>query len=112
MNKVEIKLKYDLDKVADVLHDYYSMSLPAETLEKIVAENTRLLTEFAEGAYTDTMVREDLIDAVISYYNKLDEACIKNWPMYKDSKEYSEKFYADWKVAVEKMGGQTFWNNG
>lgn len=85
---------------ADVLHDYYHMTVPFTLLKCVLEENPDLAQEVKDGGVRDTCQREILVDAVLRKIG------VRSWPIYGEGTEVAEEFFKDAQDALSKVGGR------
>jgi len=73
-------------EVAERLNGYYGTAITTKMLQRIVTD-PYLLVEIAEGTYSDTSPREELIELLS------DSIVGLSWPLFGTSHEKTEEFY-------------------
>lgn len=85
----------------DVFADYYGVQMTLEQCVEVVKTNKTLAADlYVSNSAGDTCTREYLIDAFVQMIMGKGRC----WPCNMDGREKSEKFFADFAVAVEKAG--------
>ena len=97
---VSIGTDEQLMPAADVLHDYYGIEIPHETLVGLLQENLDLAMEVFTGGICDTCQRELLIDALLRKINAPD------WPCNGDGPEVFNSFISILSERLERVGGK------
>lgn len=86
----------DRKGVRDIVHDYMGLDLTDQQLDELCS-NPRVVAEVTEWGTFDTQTRER-ITAVLT-----EKIVGRAWPMYGDTQEYKDAFYADFeRLAPEK----------
>lgn len=80
----------DRKDIRDIVHDDMGLDLTDQQLDELCS-NPRVVAEVVEWGTFDTQTRER-ITAVLTE-KILGEG--RDWPMYGDTKEYKDAFYAD-----------------
>lgn len=88
-----------------MFNDYFNISnIPLEMYKKMVYSDFSLLFEIYCNAERDTAVRDVAIDALLKIIGS------KPWPMYGNSKEYTDEFFENLPKLIEKSNsGIQFW---
>ncbi len=81
-----------LNEVCECINGWYGTIITPEILEKHITDAT-LIVEIYEDTYSDTCVRERIIDAIVRPLVGME------WPINADSSEYSQEFFAKAKAA-------------
>ena len=104
MYKIDECLSLPQEVVQDavrVFAEYYGVQMTPEQCVEVIKTDKMLAADlYTSGGAGDTCTREYLIDAFIPMI--MGEG--RYWPTNGDGKEKSEKFFADYAVAVEKAG--------
>ena len=100
---LKFSIEVDCEPAADVLSDYFGVTLPEEYLVSVIKKSGTLIGELADGSIGDTAARDYLIEAVVR------ELGGKNfrgfWPMYGTPKDEADRFYEWFAAAVVGVGG-------
>ena len=94
---IDVKDKY-IDDSVQMLHDYFRVTVTKKYLARLLKKDVRLLCEVADGAVTDTYVRDMFIDTIT------EDMGVNHWPSNGDSNEYSKRFYKKFAVECKKRG--------
>lgn len=90
----------EVEPAADVLYDYYGITVPTDLLKEVFATDLDLAVECATNGIGDTCQRELLIDAVLKKIGMR-----VRWPRYGDGAEVYKKFLAELEAAILSVNG-------
>jgi hypothetical protein len=98
---MKFTIEIDCEPAADVLSDYFGVTLPEEYLVSIIKKSGILIGELASGSIRDTAARDYLINHLVESLG----GDRREWPMYSTPQAEATAFYEWFAAAIVGVGG-------